>query len=403
MKNVGHIAAKNVLILAIASIVYYLVGFGIAFGDGGNGIVGGSGFVARRSTSCSRSARRRSRGSAPSPPRPATCSRSSSPRSRWRSSGARWRSVRSSGCTSPSGRLHAHLLRRLALDLEPGRLAVRQGHAGLRRLDGRPLSGSARRAGRGDPARAAAREVRPDGKPNAIPGHNMAFTTLGVIILWFGWFGFNPGSTLSGRLRRRRLLRVRRPEHEPRRGGRRARCRRHVVARGQEARPLDDAERRHRGARRDHGGMRVRRALGGDRDRLRRPASSSSSASLLVERVGIDDPVGAIAAHGMSGVWGTLALGFLDRAGAGREARDRQGGLFYGGGLHQLGDPGARARSPSARSRSRPRSSCCCCSRSRSGSAPSPRSSRWAWTSPSTACGAIPSSTSRFRAGTARM
>ena len=31
MKNVGHIAAKNVLILAIASIVYYLVGFGIAF------------------------------------------------------------------------------------------------------------------------------------------------------------------------------------------------------------------------------------------------------------------------------------------------------------------------------------------------------------------------------------
>ena len=36
-----------------------------------------------------------------------------------------------------------------------------------------------------------------DGKPNAIPGHNMAFTTLGVIILWFGWFGFNAGSTLA--------------------------------------------------------------------------------------------------------------------------------------------------------------------------------------------------------------
>ncbi|HJU48623.1 MAG TPA: hypothetical protein VJ689_10830, partial [Gaiellaceae bacterium] len=45
MKNVGHIAAKNVLVLAIASIVYYVVGFGIAFGDGGNGLVGGSGFV----------------------------------------------------------------------------------------------------------------------------------------------------------------------------------------------------------------------------------------------------------------------------------------------------------------------------------------------------------------------
>ena len=45
MKNVGHIAAKNALVLGIAAIVYYLVGFGLAFGDGGNGLVGGSGFA----------------------------------------------------------------------------------------------------------------------------------------------------------------------------------------------------------------------------------------------------------------------------------------------------------------------------------------------------------------------
>ena len=45
MKNVGHIAAKNVLIFALASVVYYLVGFGLAFGDGGNALVGGSGFA----------------------------------------------------------------------------------------------------------------------------------------------------------------------------------------------------------------------------------------------------------------------------------------------------------------------------------------------------------------------
>src|SRR5919109_4532338 len=45
MKNVGHIAAKNVLTFAIASIVFYLVGFGLAFGDGGNGLFGGSGFA----------------------------------------------------------------------------------------------------------------------------------------------------------------------------------------------------------------------------------------------------------------------------------------------------------------------------------------------------------------------
>ena len=41
MKNVGHIAAKNVLIFALASVVYFLVGYGLAFGDGGNGLVGG--------------------------------------------------------------------------------------------------------------------------------------------------------------------------------------------------------------------------------------------------------------------------------------------------------------------------------------------------------------------------
>jgi ammonium transporter, Amt family len=36
-----------------------------------------------------------------------------------------------------------------------------------------------------------------NGKPNAIPGHNLALGALGVFILWFGWFGFNPGSQLA--------------------------------------------------------------------------------------------------------------------------------------------------------------------------------------------------------------
>ncbi len=36
-----------------------------------------------------------------------------------------------------------------------------------------------------------------DGRVNAIPGHNMGFATLGCLILWIGWFGFNPGSELA--------------------------------------------------------------------------------------------------------------------------------------------------------------------------------------------------------------
>ena len=36
-----------------------------------------------------------------------------------------------------------------------------------------------------------------DGKPKAIPGHNMSLAIIGLFVLWLGWFGFNPGSTMS--------------------------------------------------------------------------------------------------------------------------------------------------------------------------------------------------------------
>jgi Amt family ammonium transporter len=36
-----------------------------------------------------------------------------------------------------------------------------------------------------------------DGRVNPIPGHNLSTATAGGLILWFGWFGFNPGSTMA--------------------------------------------------------------------------------------------------------------------------------------------------------------------------------------------------------------
>jgi len=36
-----------------------------------------------------------------------------------------------------------------------------------------------------------------DGKPQAMPGHNMAIATLGALVLWIGWYGYNPGSQLA--------------------------------------------------------------------------------------------------------------------------------------------------------------------------------------------------------------
>ena len=91
----------------------------------------------------------------------ATCSRSSSRASRSRSSGARWPSGRSSGSTSPSASSSRSSTRSCRTGSGARRLAVRQGHAGLRRLHGRALPGRARRARRCAPARAADRQVRP--------------------------------------------------------------------------------------------------------------------------------------------------------------------------------------------------------------------------------------------------
>src|SRR5256714_7513746 len=44
MKNAGHIAGKNVLIFGLCAVLYWAVGFGLAFGHGGSGLIGTSGF-----------------------------------------------------------------------------------------------------------------------------------------------------------------------------------------------------------------------------------------------------------------------------------------------------------------------------------------------------------------------
>ena len=106
-----------------------------------------------------------------------------------------------------------------------------------------------------------------DGKPRAIPGHNMPLFGLGVLILWLGWFGFNPGSTLGA-------LDGRFPE---------------ILVVTQMAasagvlgailrRPLEDEvdrhrhgrQRRDRRARRHHGALGLRGAVDGADHRLRR-------------------------------------------------------------------------------------------------------------------------------------
>ena len=173
----------------------------------------------------------------------------------------------------------------------------------------------------------------PDGKPRAIPGHNMPLFGLGVLILWLGWFGFNPGSTLNA-------LDGRFPEiliitNLAAAAGVLA-----AVDHGEAADGIDrhrhGRQRRDRRTGRDHGTVRLRRALGGaDHRRGRR---CDRRPRRLRHRQVIDDPVGALSAHGLAGIWGTLACGLFTapRLAQYNAFGDPEGGLFYSGNFDQL-------------------------------------------------------------------
>src|SRR5207247_10563610 len=61
---------------------------------------------------------------------------------------------------------------------------------------------------------------------------------------------------------------------------------------------------------------------------------------VFTERIGIDDPIGAVAVHGMSGVWGTLACGLFAVPMLAGKLATGGGGLVYTGSFHQLGVQG---------------------------------------------------------------
>ncbi|WP_235934318.1 ammonium transporter [Sunxiuqinia indica] len=167
-----------------------------------------------------------------------------------------------------------------------------------------------------------------DGKAKAIPGHNLALGALGVFILWFGWFGFNPGSQLAAA------------------GTENAVAIGHIAVTTNLAAAAGAVT-----------AMLVAWA------RYKRPALSISLNGALAGLVAItagcdavdpmgavligimagfvlpfaveffdqvlkiDDPVGAISVHGVSGALGTLAVGLFSTS----------EGLFYGNGASLLG------------------------------------------------------------------
>jgi ammonium transporter, Amt family len=336
MKNVGHIAAKNALVLAIASLVYYLLGFGIAFGDGGNGLVGGSGYAPSVSELLAVGAAPFSwfsaiPGAAGYLFEVVFCAVSLA--IVWGAMAERTRlwvyfafgiaytlvySIVSHWIWSPDGWLFARGMQDFA-----GSTVVHYQGA-LAGLAGALLLGP--RIGK----------FAADGKPNAIPGHNMAYTTLGVLILWFGWFGFNPGSTLSVDFGGIGFFAY-------------VALNTNIAA---AAGVLGAVATSWIVVKKPDLSMMLNGAIAALVAITAACAFVAPWAAIVigfvagiivvlgalaVERARIDDPIGAIAAHGMAGVWGTLALGFLTVPELAERLATGSPGLFYGGGFGQLG------------------------------------------------------------------
>ncbi|MCF7854818.1 MAG: ammonium transporter [Candidatus Pacebacteria bacterium] len=163
----------------------------------------------------------------------------------------------------------------------------------------------------------------PDGRPRAIPGHNIALAALGVFILWFGWFGFNPGSTTLGD---GEIGRVAVTTNLAAAAGAIAAL---FTAWGITRKP--------------DGSMALNGALAGLVAITAPCYTVSGMGALLIGLVAgvlvvlsvyfidhiikADDPVGAVSVHGVCGAWGTLSCGLFNL----------DGGLFYGHGFKLLG------------------------------------------------------------------
>jgi Amt family ammonium transporter len=170
----------------------------------------------------------------------------------------------------------------------------------------------------------------PNGQVNTIPGHNIPMAILGTFILAFGWFGFNPGSTLAGQDYRISVVAVN-TMMAGTAGTLVALL--YMYAKGQKPDP----------------GMLCNGLLAG-LVAITAPCAFVNSigsviiggiAGLLVilaynfvdRKLKIDDPVGAFAVHGVNGAWGVLSLGLFADGSYGDGWNGVAGpvkGLFYG-------------------------------------------------------------------------
>jgi Amt family ammonium transporter len=341
MKNAGHIAGKNVLIFGICSIVYWAVGYGFAFGGGGL-LIGTEGFFPSVTTLIAV-------GKAPFDwfsEIPAAAGylfevvfAGVSLAIVWGAMAERAKlwvyfafgvwftitySIVSHWIWSPNGWLFKGTLTGgVGMQDFAGSTVVHYQGA-LAGLAGALILGP--RIGK----------FGKDGRANPIPGHNIPFAVLGTLILWFGWFGFNPGSTLSvdfggfGYFAYVALTTNIAAATGAVTGI--------VIAWLKLGKP--DISMMLNGA---LGALVAITAASGFVAPWAAIVIGAGSGVIAVfgviwvEKIGIDDPIGAVAVHGFSGVWGTLACGLFAVPLLAKNLATGTGGLVYTGSFKQLG------------------------------------------------------------------
>jgi len=172
-----------------------------------------------------------------------------------------------------------------------------------------------------------------DGKVNVIPGHNMTSAAIGTFVLWFGWFGFNPGSTMAAD------------------GASIA----HIATTTNLAAAAGTITAMVTAwvfLKKPDLGITLNGSLAGLVAITAGCAFVSVTSALIIgaiagvlvvgavlffDKIKIDDPVGATAVHLANGVFGTLAVGVLADPTVAPSAAVAKPGLFLGGGMAQLG------------------------------------------------------------------
>jgi Amt family ammonium transporter len=170
-----------------------------------------------------------------------------------------------------------------------------------------------------------------DGKIHPIPGHNLSIATIGAFVLWLGWFGFNPGSTMAA---------------DPKAIS-------HILMTTNTAAiagTLSSTAISWRLLGKPDLGMTINGCLAGLVAITAPCAFVSVPSSLIIgllagifvvlsvigfDRIKLDDPVGALSVHLVNGVFGTLAVGLFAQDGLTGTATGN--GLFFGGGFKLLG------------------------------------------------------------------